>query len=323
MPKGLIVMDGASSAATANWAPAIPALTPVANRPLALHAADTLQRAGTTELIAVVDRRAARDVRTALGEEAEAWEWVESARPGSPGDAVLAAAELLGEQPFIVHQAEGVLVREHGTLSAALFEGDADATVFFAHDELSGLHVLGPAVMAALEGTSPAADGRRSLTDAVDRLADMGGRVNAGVLEHWWSHGADAENILLLNRRVLDALEPSVRYQAGAGSRVEGRVTIHPTAVVRDAVICGPAVIGAHAQVTDAYVGPYTAIGDGAIIDNAEIASSVVLPRARIRHTGVRVEDSIIGPGASVGSDFKLPRAMRLIVGRDAQITLG
>lgn len=322
MPKGLIVMEGSTGSTVASWAPEHPALTLVANRPLALHAADTLQRAGADELIAVVDRRAARAVRTALGETAEGWRWIEHTHPCGAGDGVLAAGELLCDEPFVVHEAEGMVIRDGGRLAEAVADGREDgATLFFCAERLSGVHVLGPAVLTALEEVSPVPGAGRSLASAVDRLAERGGQVRAGILEDWWTYGAGPEDLLSVNRRALDSISHLDDHTV-PGARVEGRVRIHPTAEIHNAVIRGPVTIGAHAQVTDAYIGPYSSIGDGAIIENAEVAGSVVLPRARIRHLGVRVEDSIIGAGATIGRDFSLPKALRLVIGRDAQIAL-
>jgi glucose-1-phosphate thymidylyltransferase len=113
---------------------------------------------------------------------------------------------------------------------------------------------------------------------------------------HPWADGAEA--LLELNRIVLDAMEPVTTGASFEGSRLEGRVSVHPTARLVNAVVRGPAIIGAHARVTDAYVGPFTTVGDGATIENSEIESSIVLPRARIRHVGVRVEASVIGANA-------------------------
>ena len=50
-----------------------------------------------------------------------------------------------------------------------------------------------------------------------------------------------------------------------AGARLE-RTTVR-----------GPAMIGAGAQLTDAYIGPYTAIGDDVKIENAELEHSIVM----------------------------------------------
>jgi glucose-1-phosphate thymidylyltransferase len=349
MPKGVIAIEGVGEATMAPWAPRDAALLPVANRPLVVHAVDAVRRAGAQEVIVVAEADTATAVRQALGAKGAGIEFIELRHAPTAASAILAAAPQLEGERFLVHVGEGMLVRDHGTLATALADDGADATVFFhsdrgtdqrppkfslrrrrepeAKDEhrLAGVHVFGPALLAVLTAMSPDAEGRVRLADAIDRLAEGGGRVQGGVLEDWWRHRGDPEDLLELNRRVLDELPPSneTSHPNLADARIEGRVHIHPTAQVRSSVVRGPVIIGAHACVTDSYVGPYTSIGDGATIENAEIASSIVLPRARIRHVGVRVEDSIVGPGASVGRDFALPKAMRLLVGSDAQITLG
>ena len=66
-----------------------------------------------------------------------------------------------------------------------------------------------------------------------------------------------------MNRLVLEELDPGPATSV-PGCRVEGRVSIHPAARVESSVIRGPVVIGPNVEVQDAYVGPYTAIGDGA-----------------------------------------------------------
>jgi glucose-1-phosphate thymidylyltransferase len=79
-------------------------------------------------------------------------------------------------------------------------------------------------------------------------------------------------------------------------------------------------VIGPGATILDAYIGPYTAIGDNALVENAEIENSVVFAEAQIRHVGGRLDGSVIGRGAHVFRDFAVPRAVRLHVGDGAQV---
>ena len=323
MPKGLIAIDGGNPEVVAPWAPRDVALLLVANRPLVHHAADTLRRAGAEEVIVVAEADTAAAIRELLGAGADALTFIDADGPPTAAGAILAAAPLIGEERCLLHMGNGMVVGDHAVLAKALADEGADAAVFFhdageAEPRLTGVHAFGPRFMDVLRGC----DGGR-VSDAVERLADAGGRVQGGVLNGWWRHGGTAEDLLDVNRRVLDELPAAEDVPRNLdGARLEGRVKVHPTARVRGSVVRGPAIIGAHARVTDAYVGPYACIGDGAEIENAEIACSIVLPRARIRHVGVRVEDSIIGPGAEVGRDFALPKSMRLLVGGGAQITL-
>ena len=90
-------------------------------------------------------------------------------------------------------------------------------------------------------------------------------------------------------------------------ARIEGRVRIHPTAVVERTTVRGPAVIGPHAVLQDSFVGPYSAVGKGVRLEGAELEHSIVLDNAVIRHIGQRLEDSLVGTGATVTPRLRLP----------------
>lgn len=312
MAIGAITLRSGQS--QASWTAGPPALTPVANRPLLLHAVDTLRSAGADGVVVTGDALVLDLASEWLDADVDTVEVPEYTRPA---DALLAIADRLRGERIAVHDGEGMLLRGAEGLRAALVDDSADATVFFRDmdDRISGVHVFSDSILGTLTGAT-------TLLEAIDRLAAGGGRVQAGVLAGWWSWDACADRVLEVNRSVLETLEPAVARSSLEGSRLEGRVRVHPTARLRNAVVRGPVVIGAHARVTDAYVGPFTTVGDGATIENSEIEASIVLPRARICHVGVRVEASIVGEDATVGRDFALPKAMRLRVGAGASVQL-
>ena len=89
----------------------------------------------------------------------------------------------------------------------------------------------------------------------------------------------DAEGLLKANRLLLDDIEGTAPPAGGIrDSSVQGRVAIHPSARLEATVVRGPAVIGAGTMLEDAYIGPYTSIGDGVRVEGAEIEHSIVLP---------------------------------------------
>ncbi len=303
------------SAPDVGWTRDHAALTPIANRPLLAHAVDTVLASGVDEVFVAGDAVALGACSPVLDPDVRL---VEVDAAASATDSLLALSDRLRGERIVVHDAEGLLVRGVASLGAAVADETSDATVFYQDlgQRICGVHVFSDSILGAL--------GRNvSLLDAVDRIAAGGGRVQAGVLADWWSWEACADRLLEVNRNVLDAMEPAVARSSLEDTRLEGRVRIHPTARLRAAFVRGPVIIGAHARVTDAYVGPYTAVGDGATIENSEIESSIVMPRARICHVGVRVESSIVGEGARVGRDFSLPKALRLRVGSGAAVSLG
>lgn len=354
MGRGLIVVDRRlGPRAGPSWAPSGAPLALVANRPVIAHAVDALRDAGADGVAVVADRLSAGLLREALehdGTGTEGVAWVELESPVGEGEAILAAAGLLGSEHFLLHRADGVLLRGGSALRSALAARACDAALFFRRrrpgeptplrprrgvtaalreaaggdaGELQGVHVFGPAILDALRALErPGGGGERRLTDALDRLAADDGRVIAGEAEGWWQCCGSADDLLVANREALDVLDGDEEHHGLEGSRIEGRVRIHPDARVSGAVIRGPVLIGARARVADAYVGPYTSIAEDAVVENAEVECSIVLPGACMRNVGLRIEASIIGRGATVTRDFRLPRALRLLVGEGSQITL-
>ena len=95
---------------------------------------------------------------------------------------------------------------------------------------------------------------------------------------------------------------------------------IHPTAKIEASTIRGPVVVGAEARIQEAYIGPYTSIGDRVEIHGAEIENSIILSGARIEYVGRRIEASIVGVNARISRDFSLPKALRLWIGDNAEV---
>jgi glucose-1-phosphate thymidylyltransferase len=72
----------------------------------------------------------------------------------------------------------------------------------------------------------------------------------------------------------------------------------------------------------ETYVGPYSTIAAGVMLEGVELEHSIVLPNAQIRYPGRRLEASLVGEGAQIGRDYSLPSALRLRVGPNSEIQL-
>ena len=82
-------------------------------------------------------------------------------------------------------------------------------------------------------------------------------------------------------------------------------------------------MIGEHCEIgPNAYIGPYTSIGDHVTLLNTEIENSIVMSGARI-DCGKRVTDSLIGKNVTILShEQNLPKGHKLILGDMATVTL-
>jgi glucose-1-phosphate thymidylyltransferase len=118
---------------------------------------------------------------------------------------------------------------------------------------------------------------------------------------------------------VLDTIEGRVEGEL-IDSRVDGRVVIGAGARLERSSVRGPAIIGSGAQLTDCYVGPYTAVGDGCVIENAEVEHSILLAGSVVRDLDGRMESSLLGRNATVARDRRQPRAYRFMIGDNSEI---
>ncbi len=186
---------------------------------------------------------------------------------------------------------------------------------------LVGVYMFTPAIFEAARAIEPSARGELEITDAIQSLVDGGSRVDPHLVHGWWKDTGQVQDMLEANRLILDDLEESVEGDL-IDSRVEGRVAIHPKARLERSTVRGPAVIGAGANICDAYIGPYTAIGDEVTIDRAELEHSIVLAGSTIRDLEYRIEASLIGRNVKIGRGPSLPKAYRFVVGDNSEISI-
>jgi glucose-1-phosphate thymidylyltransferase len=141
------------------------------------------------------------------------------------------------------------------------------------------------------------------------------------VLGGWWIDTGKKDPLLVVQparaRRVVRRVEGEV----SPDSVIEGRVVVEPGARIESSVVRGPAAIAAGAVLRNAYVGPYTAIGEDCVVEDCEIESSVVMRGAVLRRTG-RLVDSLVGQEAEVTRSDTLPVATRLLIGDHCVVEL-
>jgi len=127
--------------------------------------------------------------------------------------------------------------------------------------------------------------------------------------------------MLEANRLVLEDLESRVDGTL-VDSRVEGRVVIEEGAHLERTLVRGPAIIGAGARISDAYVGPYTAIDRDVIITGSEIEHSIVLAGSSIRDLHARMEASLLGKNVRLTRSDGMPKTLQFLVGDNAEIAI-
>jgi glucose-1-phosphate thymidylyltransferase len=184
-----------------------------------------------------------------------------------------------------------------------------------------GVYMFDDHVFDAARAIRPSGRGELEITDAIQYLIDHGFAVRAHVIEGWWKDTGKLEDLLEANRIVLDALEPRCDGLV-EDSEISGRVVLESGARVVRSVVRGPAIIGRGAVIENAYVGPFTAVGDGVTIRGSEVEHSIILEGSSVIDVGTRLESSLLGRSARVYRAATKPRAYNLMLGDRSQVGL-
>ena len=108
------------------------------------------------------------------------------------------------------------------------------------------------------------------------------------------------DDLLEANRLVLELTERQIDGTVDVQSSIVGAVRIERGARIANSVLRGPLVVGADTEITDSYIGPFTAIDHHCRISHCEIQHSIVMEHSTIDNIGSPIESSVIGRHAEV-----------------------
>jgi glucose-1-phosphate thymidylyltransferase len=308
-------------------------LAPVANKPILFHHLDALASVGVRETAVLTDGVTDTCIRGAVGDGSSWGMDVQYFSGDGDREDVLsspAVAEFIDGAPVLLQHGDVLLREQLVNLWAQFSDHALDALVMHAGQwsakraqALSvDSYLFAPGVYPALRehAASPVVAG---LGAALTGLRASGARIDERIVEACLPCRGGTSALLEANRKVLEEMaDEPLASERVFDSEIQGRVSLHPSAEVRNSLIRGPVAIGAGARITDAYIGPYTSIAANVAIDSVEVEHSIVLEGAQISFLGVRLEGSLVGPGARIARTFRVPRALRLAVGGGTEIAM-
>ena len=350
--KGLILSGGKGTRLRPITHTSAKQLVPVANKPVLFYGIEAMAEAGIEEIGIIVAPETGDEIRTAAGDGSQfgvAITYVEQDQPGGLAHASLTAERYLDGDPFVMYLGDNLLQGGITDLVASFRASRPDALILltpvddpenYGVAELAGDRVVRlvekprePATNLALVGVymftagihdaaraiRPSARGELEITDAIQHLVDHGRRVEPHIVRGWWKDTGRLEDMLEANRLVLDRIEPRVEGEL-IDAQCDGRVVVEPGARLERTTVRGPAIIGAGARITDAYIGPYTSIGEGCVITAAEVEHSILLEGSQVANLEGRMESSLLGRNVKISRGVRQPRAYRFMVGDNSEI---
>ncbi len=350
--KGLILSGGKGTRLQPITFTSAKQLVPVANRPVLFYGIDAMASAGIKEIGIIIAPETGDEIREMVGSGEQFGvnvTFIEQDEPAGLAHAVLTAEEFLGTDPFVMYLGDNLLQGGISDLVEAFRSSSPDALILltpvsdpenYGVAELDGDRVISlqekppePKTNLALVGVymftagihdaaraiKPSARGELEITDAIQYLVDEGKRVEPHVVQGWWKDTGRLEDMLEANRLVLDTVERRLDGEL-IDSTCEGRVIVEAGAVLERSTVRGPAVIGAGARLIDAYVGPYSAIGERCVVERAEVENSILLEGSSVTDLNARVESSLLGRDVTIARSAGQPSAYRFLVGDRSDI---
>ena len=331
-------------------------LIPVANKPILYYVLEQVVEAEIMDIGIIISPETGQGIKEAVGDGSK-WNaqitYILQPEPLGLAHAVKTARDFLGDSSFLMFLGDNLIqggvksfVKEFITNkvdSLILLKEVPDPRLFGVAElnekgeitkivekprepktnlAIPGVYLFTRDVHQAIDRIEPSWRGELEITDTIQQLIDSGKKVHSHILTGWWLDTGKKDDLLEANRIVLDEfVKRDLRGEIDAGSQVAGRVEVGEGTSIENSTLRGPASIAEGCKVTNSFIGPFTSIGTGTVIEHSSLEHSVILESCHI--LGIeRLADSVIGRGTDVIKGGQNLKAVRLFVGDDAKVDL-
>jgi len=331
--KGIILHGGAGTRLRPLTYSGPKQLIPIANKPVSQYALEDLISAGIKDIAIVLGETFPELVREHYGDGSRFGVRITYVYQGLPkgiAHAIGLCKDFVGDDKFVVYLGDNMLqngikefVREFvdNNYDAMVLLKEVDDPTSFGVAEfdksgklvrliekpkvppskyaLIGVYFLSPEIFRIIEELKPSWRGEYEITDALQMLLERNYNVGYRIVKGWWFDTGKKDDILKVNALILDErLERRIEGEI-INSDVEGMVTIDKDTKVMNSTIRGPTIIGRGCYIENAFIGPFTSIGDNVKIVNSSVEYSIVMGGAVIENVD-RIEDSLIGKNVKI-----------------------
>ncbi|MEL6136754.1 MAG: glucose-1-phosphate thymidylyltransferase [Cyanobacteria bacterium J06628_6] len=332
-------------------------LVPVANKPILWYGIESIVAAGITDIGIIISPETGEEIRKKTGDGSRFGAnitYIVQDEPAGLAHAVKTAQPFLGDAPFVMylgdnlvqsqldrfihqfktHQLDSLIllkaVKNPSAFGVAQVDDQGRVTALIEKPKvpqsnlaLVGVYLFSHQVHEAIRQIRPSARGELEITDAIQKMIDLGNPVESYKLEGWWLDTGKKDDLLDANQVVLDAFPDStVAGELDEKSQLQGRVHVGQGSKIINSIIRGPVAIGEDCRIENCFVGPYSSIADRTTLRDIEIEHSVILQDTTVEGIHHRIVDSLIGERAHVQGLPRRPKAHRFMIGDDSKIEL-
>jgi len=331
-------------------------LLPAGDKPILFRVLDYIEEAGIKDIGIVVSPDSHPYIEEAIG-TGSGWggkiTFIVQARPLGLAHAVKVAQGFLGDSPFLMLLGDNlfqggvkdfltdfqtsssdasILLKEVADPRAfGVAELDASGRVVHMAEKpkkprsnlaIIGVYLFTAEIHKAIAQTKPSWRGELEITDAIQKLLEMGREIRSHILKGWWLDIGSNEGLIEANRVVLDAFSKrDIKGETDSQSEIVGKVQIGEGTKLENSRVEGPSFIGANCRIENSLVQPFTNIRAGTVVEDSTVEHSVILGNCRISKIK-QLADSVIGRNAILTGQGENAEKVKLFVGDDCKVEL-
>jgi glucose-1-phosphate thymidylyltransferase len=352
--KGLILSGGFGTRLRPLTYTGAKQLIPVANKPIIYYGIEALSKVGIKELGIVVGNTA-QEVQHAVG-DGKKWginiHYIQQNAPLGLAHAIKISKDFLGDESFVMYLGDNILKEGIHTFVSQFKTNAPNALILLtevpnpqdfgvasidtsgkvtqliekpkeppSNLALVGVYLFDNHIFTAIDHIKPSWRDELEITDAIQWLLDNGYSVESHKVMGWWKDTGKPEDIIEANLLVLENIEP-LHEGTHIDSSINGRIRTEQGVTINKSVIRGPVVIGRNTTIINSYIGPFSSVGEGVVIENSEVECSVIMEGAQIRNVEKRIDRSIIGRNVVINVTEHSPRTHKFIIGDQSYIEI-
>jgi len=331
-------------------------LLPVGSKPILFHVLDYIKEAGIKDIGIVVSPDSGPYIEEAVGTGSE-WggkiTFIVQPEPLGLAHAVKVAQDFLGDSPFLMFLGDNLIQGGVKGFLGEFHASNSDASILlkevpdpkaFGVAELdsservvnvvekpknpksnlavTGIYLFTAEIHKAIAQTKPSWRGELEITDAIQKLLEMGKGIRSHLLQGWWLDIGSNDGLVEANRVVLDAfLKRDIKGEVNSQSHIVGRVQIGEGTKLENSLVRGPILIAANCRIKNSLIQPFTNIRAGTVIEDSSLEHSVILENCQI----LKIEhlaDSVIGRNTVLAGQGKSPEKIKMFTGDDCKVEL-
>ncbi len=331
---------------------------PVANKPLIFYPIEAVAEAGIKEVLITYNPGWLEEVKKYLG-TGKKWglkfTYVLQPEPKGVANIIEVCEDSVGSSRFVLHLGDNIFPEGISEPLKYFKVSKANAlAVYVKHDDntrlgvprlgrgtrlleyiekpknppnsfgIPGLYFFDKNVFRCFRGRDkikPSARGEYEINTPYNWLIRHRYKVEAVELKSRWLDPGKFGDWIESNQYLLDhKLETALPKRLSESVQVEGRVAIGKKCRIRDTEIRGPVAIGDEVMIKNSYIGPYTSIDSGCVIDGSHLENSVLMKGVEVVNVGQPINESLIGAGSRVYDEDGPTDWLKLFIGEKSKV---